>query len=945
MLTPSDDDDDHDGSRYTASLRTTCSRVGFRARRDSLRARLVDLAKLLSPSQLEAATRIDRPVCILAGAGSGKTRVITHRISWLMTQKRERAESILAVTFTNKAAGEMRERVEKLVPGRAARVLLGTFHGLAARLLRRFGRIVDVNPNFVIYDADDAERLLQRLVMNDLNRAKDACGPIGRLIDSWQCEGLSPSEVPVGHDLLFTDALAAYRLYQTKLQEASALDFGGLLVKLRELVTHPDGATALGHVRHILVDEYQDVNRVQADIVLALAHRAATVAVVGDDDQAIYGWRGASADNLKKFLVALPGATVVKLEENYRSTPAILEAANGIIAHNEVRLGKVLRPAGDQAHRERGRLVRIVRGNDDIEEARRIGSLLVEHVMSGTALDDIAILYRANAQSRTMEDELRRLALPYRVVGGVRFYDRKEVKDVLATIRAALNRRSDVDALRFLSAVPRGIGDASLKKIDAKARERRVSLLHALADPALLQAAGLAAGTQKKCAAVITILDALAAKIGRPAWPPSQETGATGRLDFDGASATTTSDRPVLGPLGAKDALALAVEASGVAERLAAEGGLEAESRLENLAELVNAAATFEQVARRNGEASDLEAFLENAALLGSADDNPRDDGRGQVTLMTLHAAKGLEFDVVFLVGLEEHGFPHSRAVLADDDGSLEEERRLAYVGITRARRRLVLSYAARRMVQGVVKGRDPSRFLFEIPRGVVEGDVPRRGHERSSSSSLLDVWRQRRESPASRWALGSDDDDGHGTRIVYDDDTSHETESSWGKPRTPRGSRTRLLPVAPESAEDAGSFSSSMNGPSRFASREAPQETGDLDQGKDVVVVREDEPSAAPSARRFRLSSSPMSSSSEPLRAGLAAPDAMDEGGDGVDAAGHFGTGDRVFHRLFGDGTVVGARGGGRGAQHLLVRFDSERAPRLVVSRHLKTAPVGERP
>jgi DNA helicase-2/ATP-dependent DNA helicase PcrA len=881
----------------------------------------VDLAKLLSPSQLQAATRLDVPVCILAGAGSGKTRVITHRIAWLMTEKREAAESILAVTFTNKAAGEMRDRVEKLVPGRGGRVLLGTFHGLAARLLRRYGRIVDVPPGFVIYDADDAERLLTRVVSGDLGLAKEATGPIGRLIDSWSCEGLAPADVPTGHELIFGDALKAYDRYLQRLNEAQALDFGGLLLKLRDLVRHDDGAVALARVRHILVDEYQDVNRVQADIVLTLAKRATTTAVVGDDDQAIYGWRGASADNLKKFLVALPGAVLIKLEENYRSTPAILDAANGIIRHNEVRLGKELRPAGgDGTGSGRGRHVRVVKGADDVEEARRVGGLIVEHVMSGTGLDEIAVLYRANAQSRPIEDELRRLALPYRVVGGVRFYDRKEIKDVLATVRAALNRRSDVDALRFLGAVPRGVGDASLKKIDAVARRHRRGILEVFADAALLAEAGLGAAAVKKCQGIIVTLDELAARIARPSSGPPAATTTT----------MTTTTTPSGGPvdvraaLGAKDALALAVQSSGVADRLEAEGGLEAEGRLENLAELVNAAATFEQLARRNGEAGDIEAFLESAALLGGADDAPNDDGRGQITLMTLHAAKGLEFAVVFLVGLEEHGFPHSRAILDDDGDAIEEERRLAYVGITRARRRLVLSWAGRRMVQGIVKPRDPSRFLFEIPREVLEGDVPRRGGA-FERASLLDTWRARPTRPLPARAATDDDDDDDGHHVVYDDDVD-------AAPRPRRESRTRLVVTEP----------GHQPGGDDVIVRDARPGT---DAGPPrTVVVRDDDTSARVGGfggRRFALGAAALRPSSSPRGAGdddgrPGPPD--DNEGDGAD----FAAGARVFHRLFGDGTIVGRRGAGR-ALNCLVRFDSERAPRLIAARHLKSASSGD--
>jgi DNA helicase-2/ATP-dependent DNA helicase PcrA len=429
----------------------------------------VELKSLLSPPQFEAATELQAPVCILAGAGSGKTRVITHRIAWLMSAHRVAAESILGVTFTNKAAGEMRDRVEKLVPGRGGRVQLGTFHGLAARLLRRYGRIVDVDPSFVIYDADDAERFLQRILVNDLDASKDLTGPVARMIDAWQSEGLSPERVPRGSELYFDTAIKAYTRYVERLKEARALDFGGLLVKFRDLVTGPDADVVTRRVRHVLADEYQDVNQVQADIVLALAKKADSTAVVGDDDQAIYGWRGASADNLKKFLVAMPGARLVKLEENYRSTPAILEAANGIIAKNEVRLGKVLRPAKAT---DRGRLVRILKNASDLEEARRVVMYIIEHVAAGVHLDEIAILYRTTGASRVLEDALRQNSLPYRIVGGVRFYDRKEIKDVLATLRVALNRNSDVDGLRYLQAVPRGVGQATVTKIAAVARAR-----------------------------------------------------------------------------------------------------------------------------------------------------------------------------------------------------------------------------------------------------------------------------------------------------------------------------------------------------------------------------------------------------------------------------------------------------------------------------------------
>jgi hypothetical protein len=395
--------------------------------------------------------------------------------------------------------------------------------------------------------------------------------------------------------------------------------------------------------------------------------------------------------------------------------------------------------------------------------------------------------------------------------------------------------------------------------------------------------------------------------------------------------------------VGAKDALALAVQASGVADRLEAEGGLEAEGRLENLAELVNAAATFETLARRNGEAGDIEAFLESAALLGSADDAPRDDGRGQITLMTLHAAKGLEFGVVFLIGLEEHGFPHSRAVLDDDESAIEEERRLAYVGITRARRRLVLSWAARRMVQGVVKPRDPSRFLFEIPREVLEGDVPRRGGD-GERASLLAQWRARQAGAGRGWSdrRGDGDDDDGSARVVYDPDVVDIAPAA----RPPREPRTRLGMTDPgdDDRRRGAVVHDAAFADARAGSDDAPSATR-------TTVVRDDDDAPRVGgfgrpARRFALgapggtatattttSTTTMSTTTATSTTTTTTVDrGDDEGADG------FASGDRVFHRLFGDGTIVGRRGAGR-ALNCLVRFDSERAPRLIAARHLKPA------
>jgi DNA helicase-2/ATP-dependent DNA helicase PcrA len=708
----------------------------------------IDWATRLSPAQYEAATRLDAAVCVLAGAGSGKTRAITHRIAYLILEQQVPPEKILAVTFTNKAAGEMKERVLKLVGARANRAQIGTFHGLAARILRRWGRAVGVLPSFVIYDADDWDRMLARIVVNDLNLTKDHARGIGALIDSWQSEGLLADQVPKGHELLFDWALSAYRLSRERLDQMGALDFGGLLLKWRDLLRSEAGPFVKGESKHILVDEYQDVNTVQAEIVLGYGEGAQSVAVVGDDDQAIYGWRGASASNLKRFLDRMPGAKLIKLEENYRSQATILEAANGIIAHNAVRLGKTLKPT--LGH---GRHVRVIRGHNDLEEARRVVFDATEQMRQGTSPEAMAILYRTNAVSRPFEDELRQHRIAYRIVGGVRFYDRKEVKDVLATLRCALNPLSDVDTLRFLSAVPRGIGDTTLQKVDIAAKKSGTSILAALATDDVLAEAGLQKATRTRCAGVAANVATLRNKVSRT----STQAGL-----FEPAVIT------------AKDAVALAIETSGVSDRLSAEGTIEAEGRLENLNELLNAAAEWGEKVRANGEPDDVQGFLESAALLSSADE---DTGREKLTLMTLHAAKGLEFDVVYLAALEEHGFPHSRALRDDGADELEEERRLAYVGITRAKKRLVLSYAAQRMVQGTRKPRTPSRFLFEIPRDVLDGDVPPRPLSRGGLFGAPSV-----ELAGGRASLEGDSthDRGH-TRVIYDDD--HPALSPPGDP------------------------------------------------------------------------------------------------------------------------------------------------------------------
>ncbi len=798
----------------------------------------MDLRALLSPTQLAAATTIDAPVCILAGAGSGKTRVITHRIAWLIEEKIVSPWTILAVTFTNKAAGEMRSRVDKLVPGKGSAVQVGTFHGMAARLLRQYGRAVGVPPGFVIYDQDDADRLLKRIVTGELNMSAEVVRPIRALIEDWQSNGWAADDVPGFKDAFTEKALDVYRRYVDRMQAMGGLDFGSLLVKLRDLLKLPAGEDVRARVRHVLVDEYQDVNAVQSEIVLMLAKTAATTAVVGDDDQAIYGWRGASAENLRRFLEAMPGSILVKLEENYRSTATILQAANGIISKNELRLGKTLRATGAQ-----GRRVRVVRAQSDLDESRKVVSMIEDHVRAGGSLDEAAILYRTNSLSRPFEDELRKSGFPYRIVGGVRFYDRKEVKDVLATLRAALNPKSDVDTLRMLQAVPRGVGSSSLEKVEAAARKAGDRpLLEALGDAELLQQAGISTRTIKQAIAFAAKIEELGDKLR--------------------------------GGLSAGDAVALAVEVSGVGDRLEAEGSLESEGRLEVLDELRTAAAEHALQQQALGQTDDVQSFLEAASLLSSTD-LAKDDGRGVVTLMSLHSAKGLEFELVFLVALEENGFPHSRAV---NEGAsredLEEERRLAYVGITRARKHLVLTYADRRMLKGAVLARQPSRFLFEIPPEAMDGDAPRARH-----------------------TFGAQRSPQYGQRAA----------SSYGPSAFPPP--TSFSQPARRVVEDGGR---TVEYDAEYAGIPAKQRVARTTLATTLSV----DEAAAQTGRGFDT----------------------DDGAQVDELGGMLRPGARVWHKSFGEGVIVGVRGGGK-MTAALVRFEDDRQPRVIIARHLTLA------
>jgi DNA helicase II / ATP-dependent DNA helicase PcrA len=808
----------------------------------------------LNKTQESAVIHNGGPLCILAGAGSGKTRVVIHRIAHLIEEEYQPPWSILAVTFTNKAAEEMRTRIDQLVPGAGADVQVGTFHSMAARTLRRYGSFVGVPSSFVIYDQDDAKRMMRRIV--DRNGwSRDLIRAILHRIDLWQCEGLSPDQVPdAAWDPLEEKAKTAYAMYRQELEDMEAVDFGGLLVKWRDLLNHENAIDIKRRIRHLLVDEYQDTNGVQSEIVRAFTATTKSITVVGDDDQAIYGWRGARADNLREFVQKTDHASLIRLEENYRSTEHILTAANGIISHNRARLGKILKPV-----RGLGRRVRLVRCRDDLNESRTVVRMIQDHLHEGGSLKEIAILYRTNAHSRLFEDELRKADLAYRLIGGFRFYDRKEIKDVLATLRCALNPKSTIDTLRMLTAVPRGIGAKSLEKLQKIAAENHIALLEVLRDDGLMAA------------------DKIGPRIRRAAVELAEQI-------FSLRKNILPQSHPDAGPpencVDAKEAVAEAIRVSKIAEQFQKDSTPEAEGRLENLEALISAAAQYVQDSQMQDIESSVIGFLEAASLL-EAEEKDRNNLKPkgpQLTLMTLHAAKGLEFKVVFLVGWEEHGFPHSRALeqVEEDREQLEEERRLAYVGITRAQEKLVITWAGRRMVQGTIRNRHPSRFLREMPASVIEGDRP---FARVEKQGLATQFREETQ---------RDEDIDLDPIIEYDP----EFVPQVAKQKAPK---TKLLQFEKQLQDGVGRFREQTI--SKVRQRHGRDET----------------PSAT-------------------LPTG-------DEQHDGASSdLGGLARGMLVNHSRYGTGTVVGFRGAG---QRLcaLVRFGKDQTPRVIVCRFLSPA------
>ena len=632
----------------------------------------------LNPAQREAVEATDGPVLVLAGAGTGKTRVLTTRLAHILMTGRARPWEMMAVTFTNKAAREMRERVSALVGGPIEGWWLGTFHALGARMLRQHPEAVGLKSNFTILDADDQIRLIKQLM--DGRTVDDKKWPsraIMGVMQRWKDRGLTPEKVTLeeGGDVANGVILNLYKDYQERLRTLNAADFGDLLLHCLTMFTkHPEILAGFQRkFRYLLVDEYQDTNVAQYLWLRLLAQQNRNICCVGDDDQSIYSWRGAEVGNILKFEKDFPSAKIVRLEQNYRSTPHILAAASGLIAHNEGRLGKTLWTGVNE-----GRKVVVVGVWGGEEEARVIGDEIEARQVKGESLDQIAILVRAGFQTREFEERLITLGIPYRVIGGPRFYERQEIRDAIAYLRVIVSPDDDLAFERIVNVPKRGLGEASLQSLHKLSRGRQVSLF---------EAARLIVETDelkpKPRGALKTLLD-----------------------NFERWRAN-------LAHLPAGDLAELVLDESGYTEMWQRDRTPEAPGRLDNLKELVAGLEEFEN----------LQGFLEHVSLVMDNEQNSTD---AKVNLMTLHAAKGLEFDLVFLPGWEEGLFPHQRSL--DEEGlkGLEEERRLAYVGLTRARHEARVSYAANRRVYNEWKNALPSRFISELPDQHVERSASR---------------------------------------------------------------------------------------------------------------------------------------------------------------------------------------------------------------------------
>ena len=636
----------------------------------------------LNEAQRRAVTAPAEPVLVIAGAGSGKTRVLTHRAAWLIDVEGVSPQELLAVTFTNKAAAEMRARIEGLLSIPVRHLWIGTFHGLAHRLLRRHWREAGLPQTFQIMDSDDQSRVIKRLLKSrGLDESPWGPREVQYFINAQKDEGLRPQHLDDEGDPKQRQFIELYAAYQEICERAGLVDFAELLLRAHELWR--DNPEILQHYqrrfRHLLVDEFQDTNAIQYAWLRLLAGKTGVPFAVGDDDQSIYRWRGARVEHIHQFQQDFPGAHVVKLEQNYRSTATILNAANAVIANNASRMGKNLWTDGAD-----GETIRVYAAFNERDEADFIVGRLRDWSEQGNARADAAVLYRSNAQSRALEEALINAGMPYRVYGGLRFFERAEIKDALAYLRVIANRDDDPSFERIVNRPTRGIGARTVEAMRSYARANACSLWRAAAAVASDELAGRAASS------VIAFMQMME------------------RLEYETEA------------LSLADTVDHVIHASGLIELYKKEKGERGETRIENLEELVNAAQSFERDPA--DEMTELDAFLAHAAL---------EAGEGQaaawedcVQLMTMHSAKGLEFPMVIMCGMEDGLFPHQRSIT--DPSGLEEERRLCYVGITRARQVLYLTFAEQRRIHGMESFAQQSRFIGEIPAEYVEEVRPR---------------------------------------------------------------------------------------------------------------------------------------------------------------------------------------------------------------------------
>ncbi len=732
----------------------------------------------LNPAQLAAVKALDGPVLMLAGAGTGKTRALTARIAHLLSTNTARSNEILAVTFTNKAAREMRNRVGGLL-GQAAEGMawLGTFHAICVKLLRRHAELVGLQSNFTILDTDDQIRLMKQLLSAEgIDEKRWPARQLAGIIDNWKNRAWTPDKVPAAEAGAFDrQGVRMYAAYQARLKTLNATDFGDLLLHMVTIFQdHPDLlAQYQRRFRYILVDEYQDTNVAQYMWLRLLAQGHSNICCVGDDDQSIYGWRGAEVGNILRFEKDFPGAAVVKLEQNYRSTGHILAAASAVIAGNKGRLGKTLWTDGED-----GEKLRLIGHWDGEEEARWIGDE-VEAMARGTrgmdpiSPDGMAILVRASHQMRAFEDRFLTIGLPYRVIGGPRFYERMEIRDAMAYFRVVVSPEDDLAFERIVNTPKRGLGDKAMQKMQVTARQHGVSLLEGAR--ILLSDGGLGGKGAKELAKLVDGIGRWRAMMGarlRQVGPSDDLIEA----ETDGADT-----------LSHIELAEVILDESGYTGMWQNDKTPEAPGRLENLKELVKALELFEN----------LQGFLEHVSLIM---DNESDDQEPKVTIMTLHAAKGLEFPVVFLPGWEDGLFPSQRSMDESGLSGLEEERRLAYVGITRAEEICTVSFAGNRRVYGQWQSQMPSRFIDELPPDHVEVLTPPGlyGHQGGMGSSA---------SPVAQAMGGSDLHEKAAAANVYNSPgwrRLQANQSQWGTSQ-PRETRNMTIDAEAISAFSPG--------------------------------------------------------------------------------------------------------------------------------------------